>query len=120
MMNKARQQVNKARKAGMSAADVLRMREIAKKSAMEMEAEATEKAFLFMLTIPLNVLFNDYWSKTAKKKAPKFIEDVLSLYDSVQSGAVTQQELNELIWDLAGVKVDAEWMKLRKGVTENE
>ena len=55
-----------------------------------MEQEATERAFLYMLSIPLIILFEDYWQKTAKKKAPKFIEDVASLYESVQMGIVTE------------------------------
>ena len=49
------------------------MKEVAKKEAKKMESDAVEKAFLYMLAIPLNVLVNDYWSKTAKKKVPKFI-----------------------------------------------
>ena len=76
-----------------------------------MEKEATEKAFLYMLAIPLNVLFNDYWQKSAKKRAPKFIEDVMSLYEAVQNGVVSDKQLADLLDELAGVKIDADWMK---------
>lgn len=106
-------QINKARKAGISNVDLMRMKEVAKKEAKKMESDAVEKAFLYMLAIPLNVLVHDYWSKTAKKKAPKFIEDVISLYESVQAGAVTDEELAELLNELAGVNVEAEWLKKR-------
>ena len=41
-MSKIKKQVNKAKKLGMSNADLLRMREIAKKEAKKMETEATE------------------------------------------------------------------------------
>ena len=113
MNNRMKNQINRARKAGISNVDLMRMQEVAKKEAKKMESDAVEKAFLYMLAIPLNVLVNDYWSKTAKKKAPKFIEDVLSLYESVQAGAVTDEELAGLLNELAGVNVEAEWLKKR-------
>lgn len=37
----------------------------------------------YTLAIPLNVLVNDYWEKSARKRIPKFIEDVISLYEAV-------------------------------------
>lgn len=109
-MNKVQQQIKRAKKQGLTPNDVWRMKEIAKKHATIMEAEAKEKAFLYMLAIPLNVLFNDYWSKSAKKKAPKFIEEVIKLYEAVQEGQVTEKELAELLDELAGVKIEAEWL----------
>lgn len=110
-MNRVRSQMNRAKKAGMSSVDLLRVREAAKKEAQRMEQQATERAFLYMLAIPLNVLFNDYWEKTAKRKAPKFIEECMKLYEAVQDGIVSEQQLAELLDDLAGVKITAEWMK---------
>lgn len=110
-MNRVRNQMNRAKKAGMSNVDLLKIREAAKKEAQRMEQQATERAFLYMLAIPLNVLFNDYWEKTARRKAPKFIEEVISLYEAVQNGIVSEQQLAELLDDLAGVKIEAEWMK---------
>ena len=111
MKKNVRQQMQKAKQKGMSNIDLLRMREIARKEAQKMENEATEKAFLYMLAIPLNVLVNDYWSKSAKKRAPKFIEDVISLYESVQEGVVTDKQLADLLFDMAGVKIEADWLK---------
>ena len=110
-MNKARKQHIKARNMGISNVDLLKIKESAKKAAQTMEKEATEKAFLYMLAIPLNVLFNDYWQKSAKKRAPKFIEDVMNLYDAVQQGVVSDKQLADLLDELAGVKIDADWMK---------
>jgi hypothetical protein len=100
-----------AKKRGMNNVDLLRMREIAKKEAEKMEIEATERAFLYMLAIPLNILFHDYWQKSAKKRAPKFIEEVTKYYLAVQEGVVTDQELADLLFDLAGVKIEADWLK---------
>ena len=110
-MNKARKQQIKARNMGMSNVDLLMVKESAKKAAKTIEKEATERAFLYMLAIPLNVLFNDYWQKSAKKRAPKFIEDVMSLYEAVQKGVVSDKQLADLLYELAGVKIDADWIK---------
>ena len=110
-MNRIRSQVVKAKQKGYNAADVAYMRAVAQKEAQKMEQVALEKAFLYMLAIPLNVLANDYWEKSAKQKLPKFIEQVASLFDSVQEGTVSEQELADLLYDLAGVKIEAEWMK---------
>lgn len=112
-MNKAHKQMQKAKHVGMNNIDIARMKAIAKKEAEKMEQVATEKAFLYMLSIPLIILFEDYWQKTAKKKAPKFIEDVASLYESVQMGIVTEQQLADALYELSGVKIEAEWMKGR-------
>ena len=105
-MSKVKQQIKRARKAGLTPLDILRMREVAKKEADKLEQQATDKAFLYMLAIPLNVLVNDYWPKSAKKRAPKFIDDVLSLYEAVQDGVVTDEQLRELLRDMAGLKVE--------------
>jgi hypothetical protein len=110
-MGRVKKQMKMVKNKGMSNLDLLRMREIARKEAQKMENEATEKSFLYMLAIPLNVLVNDYWSKSAKKRAPKFIEDVISLYESVQEGVVTDKQLADLLFDMAGVKIEADWLK---------
>lgn len=110
-MKKVKRQMQMARQKGMSNIDLLRMREIARKEAEKMENEATEKAFLYMLAIPLNILVHDYWSKSAKKRAPRFIADVISLYESVQEGVVTDEELADLLYNMAGVKIEADWLK---------
>lgn len=112
-MNKVKSQMRKAKKQGLSANDLWRMKEIAKKQALEMEAVAIEKAFLYMLAIPLNILVNDYWPKTAKKRAPEFIQKVLSLYDSVQCHIVTDEDLAELLLNMADVTIEAEWLKAK-------
>lgn len=105
---------HKASKAGISSLDLLKMKELARKEAEKMESEAIEKAFLYMLAIPLNVLVNDYWEKSAKKRMPKFIDDVISLYESVQNGNVTNEELIDLVKEYAGVELKFEWDKRRK------
>lgn len=74
------------------------------------EDKANEKAFLYMLAIPLNVLV-DQWGATAKNKAPLFIEEVINLYEAVQEGVVSNEQLAALLDEMAGVKIEAEWLK---------
>ena len=119
---KVKNQMRKAKQQGMSNIDLLRMQEIAKREANRMSDEAekiaTEKAFLLMLGIPLNILFHDYWKKSAKKRMPQFIKEVLSLYEAVEMGVVDFKEVSDLVYDLSGVKYEAEWMKGRKANAE--
>lgn len=75
------------------------------------EDVALEKAFLYMLAIPLNVLVNDYWAKSAKKRAPRYIDEVIKLYEAVQDKIVSEEELAELLEDMAGVKITADWLE---------
>lgn len=75
---------------------------------------ALEKAFLYMLAIPLNVLVADYWSKSAKKRAPRFIDEVIKEYENVRDGIVSEEELAELLEDMAGVKITADWLEGKK------
>lgn len=104
----------KAKQAGMSNLEILATKEAARKAAEKMEREAIEKAFVYMLAIPLNVLANDYWEKSAKKRIPKFIDDVISLFDSVQSGVVSNEQLIDLVKEYAGIELKTEWDKRRK------
>lgn len=109
--SKRQQQIQRMGKMGMNKSQMAMILESGKKRAKELEKAATEKAFLYMLAIPLNVLVNDYWEKSAKKRIPKFIEDVISLYEAVQQGVVSDEQLAELLYEYSGVKIEAEWMK---------
>ena len=50
----------------------------------------------------------------SKKKLEKFIDDVLSLYESVQANVVTPEELNDFLEDMTVLRVTADWVKERK------
>lgn len=58
--------------------------------------DLAEEILEMMLVIPTNVLVNDYWPGTAKKRIPKFIRDCLSLYNAWQEGQVSMEEMQEL------------------------
>lgn len=73
-----------------------------KKKAVE---EATDKAFMLMLVLPLEVLISEgYWLKSAKKRMPKFMDDILSLYDSYESGHLSMEEMEKDLWTYGGIK----------------
>ena len=90
--------------------DRLKVQQATKKEIEKAQKESTERAFLYMLAIPLNVLVNNYWPKSAKDRAPKFIQDVIDLYQAVQQGVVTDDQLAELLEAVAGVKITADWL----------
>lgn len=107
---------------GLSNVDICRLREMARKetnrmekaneqATEEMRGEENEKAFLYMLAIPLNVLVDMWGEEEAKKKAPDFIDEVISLYEAVQNGYVSNEQLAELLEDMAWVKITSAWLK---------
>jgi hypothetical protein len=115
--SKRQQQIARMKKMGFNNNQIGVVLESASKKAEELQRIATEKSFLYMLAIPLNVLVNDYWEKSARKRIPKFIEDVISLYEAVQKGVVSEQQLADLLDEYAGVKIEADWLK---GESEDE
>ena len=55
--------------------------------------EAVDISFGLMLSIPANVLARCYWAKSAPKRLPQFLEECLSVYDSIGAGVITVPEL---------------------------
>ena len=53
-----------------------------------------------MVAIPFNILGHCYWEKSADKRLNKLMEECNSLYDSIESGALS---INELIQDTAEI-----------------
>lgn len=97
------------RKRGVSNLDILKAKEIARRETQKMEAECFEKAFLCMLGIPISILAELYWPKTAKKKIPQFLDDVLSLFDSYVKGVVTEEDMLKSIKELGNVDLVRDW-----------
>ena len=115
--SKRQQQIARMKRMGFNNNQIGVILENSSKKAEELQRIAKEKAFLYMLAIPLNVLVNDYWEKSARKRIPKFIEDVINLYEAVQEGVVSEQQLADLLDEYAGVKIEADWLK---GENEDE
>lgn len=72
---------------------------------------ATDKAFLLMIWIPINILASDYWEKSAKKRIPEFTEKAMNLYEAVQQGAVTYEDIASDIEQLSGMNIKVDWLK---------
>ena len=67
--------------------------------------DAVEKSFILMLALPLEVLITeDYWMKSAKTRIPKFIDDILNLYNAYEEGSISIEEMEKDLWDFAGVR----------------
>lgn len=84
------------------------MLNIARQASREMEQDATERAFLYMLAIPLNVLADR--GLITHDNADEYIHDVASLYQSVEAGVVSDKDLADLLYDYAGITITADWM----------
>lgn len=106
---KREQAMSMMRRGGMSQLDTARAMLIAQREAKKMEVEATEKAFLYMLAIPLNVLVAD--GIINHDNATEYVRSVMSLYESVEKGAVTDQELADLLHEYSGVTIEATWLE---------
>ena len=79
--------------------------EKAKKEYEKKNEEIAKTILKMMIVVPTNVLINDYWEKTARKRIPRFVEDCLSLYDSLSKGAVKMQELQDLTEEYAKIRL---------------
>jgi len=107
----------KLRRNGFSSPQIAYMKGIAQQASREMEQDATERAFFYMLTIPLNILVED--GLITHDNAADYIHDVASLFVSVQDGIVTDTELAALLKEYAGVEVTADWMeRVKEGVKQ--
>ena len=72
----------------------------------EARDDAVDIAFSLMLAIPCEVLIGDgYWPKTAHKRLPQFLDDVLSLYDSFNAGVLTLEDLRKDLSKYGGIEI---------------
>lgn len=77
-----------------------------KTDAME---EASERAFLLMLSIPVMVLHDKFGQLMRRDgRTEKFIELCLDLYDSFEKGYVTLEDLKATLREETGFSVEKE------------
>lgn len=68
--------------------------------------EAVDKAFILMLALPLEVLLSEeYWMKSAKKRLPKFMDEILKLYKAYESGNIDLKDMEDDLWEYGGIRV---------------
>ena len=90
----------------------------ARKMIHEKSDQIAEDILKMMIVIPTNVLINDYWQKTAKKRIPQFVEDCLSLYKSWVEGNVSMEEMQNLTEEYAGIKLIDSGSDVEKAMKE--
>ena len=77
-----------------------------KKEATE---EALNTAMVLMLTLPLKVLIDNYWtSKEQLEQIPDFTDKVIEYYEKWQNGELDIDKLREDLWNYAGVRLEGE------------
>lgn len=85
------------------------VREQVEKELGQIKQEATDDAvntaMVLLLTLPLEVLMDYYWTKSYAKRIPKFTERVLEYYEMWQKGELDMDELKEDLWKYGGVKL---------------
>ena len=67
--------------------------------------DAVNTAMVLLLTLPLEVLMDHYWTKSYAKRIPKFTERVLEYYERWQNGELDMEKLKEDLWQYGGVKL---------------
>jgi len=68
--------------------------------------EAINVAMSLALTIPIDVLMEDYWSKSAKKRIPGFAEKVVDKFDQWQRGEYDLEAARERLYENGHVKLE--------------
>jgi uncharacterized protein YdiU (UPF0061 family) len=83
------------------------LNEVKRQAADDAIEVMAERAFILMLALPLEVLITEnYWKKSAKKKLPKFMDEVLRLYTGYQNGQITLKEMEDDLWEFGGLKCE--------------
>lgn len=98
------------RKNGLSDYQMLQAKAIAAQATKAIEKKYSMKSFLYMLSIPLNVLVAD--GKITKENVGDYMKDVMSLYESLDKGVVTDKMLADFLEEYAGIKLDVDWEEL--------
>lgn len=77
-----------------------------KKEATE---DAVNTAMVLMLTLPLKVLIDNYWTnKEQLEQIPEFTDKIIEYYEKWQNGELDIDKLREDLWNYAGVRLEGE------------
>lgn len=68
--------------------------------------EAIDIALTLMLALPLTVLKDKHWKKSAKKRLPKFLNDVIKLYEGWDKGEISLEDLRADLWTYGGIQLE--------------
>ena len=85
------------------------LNDIKTKIKKEATEEAVNTAMVLMLTLPLKVLIDNYWtSKEQLEQIPEFTDKVIEYYEKWQNGELDIDKLREDLWNYAGVRLEGE------------
>jgi hypothetical protein len=76
---------------------------LAKKEATD---DAVNTAMVLLLTLPLEVLMDHYWTKSYRKRIPEFTSYVLQYYQDWQNGELSMEKMQDDLWNLAGIRLE--------------
>ena len=72
----------------------------------EATSEAITTALILTLTLPLEVLMDNYWKKSYAKRLPKFTEQILEYYSRWENGEIDIEDLKKDLWEYGGVRFE--------------
>lgn len=84
------------------------LKERLEKHREEMMNDAVNEAMILLLTLPLEVLMDHYWTKSYQKKIPEFTNYVLEYYKRWQDGEIDMDKLKQDLWEYGGVRLEVE------------
>ena len=84
------------------------LNDIKAKIKKEATEDAVNTAMVLMLTLPLKVLMDDYWSGEQLEQIPEFTDKVIEYYEKWQNGELDIDKLREDLWNSAGVRLEGE------------
>ena len=84
------------------------LNDIKAKIKKEATEDAVNTAMVLMLTLPLKVLMDDYWSGEQLEQIPEFTDKVIEYYEKWQNGELDIDKLREDLWSYAGVRLEGE------------
>lgn len=74
----------------------------------EATEDAVNTAMVLMLTLPLKVLMDDYWTGEQLEQIPEFTDKVIEYYEKWQNGELDIDKLREDLWNYAGIRLEGE------------
>lgn len=70
--------------------------------------DGVNQALILLLTLPLEVLMDHYWTKSYQKKIPEFTNYILEYYEKWQNGELDMEALKQDLWEYGGVRLEVE------------
>ena len=83
-----------------------RVKDKIEKAKIEATNDAVNTAMVLLLTLPLEVLMDHYWTKSYKKRIPEFTAYVLEYYQKWQDGELDMDKMKEDLWEYAGFRLE--------------